>query len=48
MFENDATIGLKFDVQQSCRARQALSCDWRAILIPFNGFREKIKIKFVL
>ena len=44
-FQNDATIGFKFDVQLSCRAWRAQSVRHRSFLNPLEGFWEKLKIK---
>ena len=34
IFSNEATVGFKFDVRQSCRARWALSLNLRLFLNP--------------
>ena len=41
IFNTDAIIGCKFDVQQSCRARRAGSYGSKLILDLFSEFREK-------
>ena len=48
MFSNEAIVGFKFDVRQSCRARRALSCNIRPFLNPSSKFREKLKIKTLI
>ena len=45
IFLNEATVGFKCDVRQSCRARRALSSNLKPFLNPFSKFREKLKIK---
>ena len=45
MFSNEAIVGFKFYVRQSCRALRALSCNLRPLLNPSSKFREKLKIK---
>ena len=45
MFSNEAIVGFKFHVRQSCRARRALSSNLRPFLNPSSKFREKLKIK---
>ena len=45
IFQTDATIGCKFDVQQCCRAPRALSYHIRTILNPSSELREKLKLK---
>ena len=45
ILSNETTVGFKFDVHQSCRARRALSSYLRLILNPSSKFREKLKIK---
>ena len=45
MFANEAIVGFKSDVRQSCRARRALSSNLRPFLNPSSKFRETLKIK---
>ena len=45
ILSNETTVGFKFDVRQSCRARRALSSNLRPILNPSSKFREKLKLK---
>ena len=42
IFQNEATVGFKFDVSQSCRAQRALSISW----LPFSNPLSKIRVKF--
>ena len=44
IFQNEATVGFKFDVHQSCRARGALIFFWRPFSHPFSKFWVKLKI----
>ena len=45
IFSNAATLGFKFDVRQSCRARRALFSNLSPFLNPSSKFRENLKIK---
>ena len=45
IFQNDATIGFKFDVQYSFRAWRAQSVRHRSFSNQLEGFWEKFKIK---
>ena len=43
IFQTDANIGCKCDVQQYCRAQRALSYRWGTFLNPSSELREKLK-----
>ena len=45
IFSNAATVGFKFDVRLSCRARRALFSNLRPFINPSSNFRENLKIK---
>ena len=45
IFQNEATVGFKFDVHQSCSYRGALSFIWRPFSNPLSKFWVKLKIK---
>ena len=45
IFQNEASLGFKFDVRQSCRAQRALSFNRRPLSNTSSKFWEKLKIK---
>ena len=48
IFQNEVTIWFRFDVQQSCRAHQDLSCSSKEFINLLDIFKVKSKITILI